>query len=117
MKKALTICLTLTTVFLVISLVLVGTYYYKNIFPFRSVKIENTPAQSVEVEINTIVEVKAKIEYGTSQLYLNETQETSEATKTQTIEISGLLPAKEHFLRVVATDSGGRHYTSKFYSF
>lgn len=106
-----------TLVFLGLA-VAIGLYsYFTTKTPFKDVKILPYGAGSVLVRIKSDTPIKTKIEYGTSQVYLNETT-MSVDFKTEDIQlVAGLLPDKQHFFRVIGFSPKGTKFVSEFYQY
>ena len=115
LKKELIISIVLATLFLAISVGIIGFYYYKNLFPFSKVNIAKQPAGNVKVEFATQIPVKAKVEYGTTDVYVNSTETTESYDNYHSKTIEGLLPKKDHYFRLVVWDEMGNEYKSNFY--
>jgi hypothetical protein len=115
-KKENILAAVITTISLTATLALLAYTYYQNWTPFRQVRAQTINAgQGLQVSAVTKVPVKTKLEYGTSTIYLNSVEATHEAKKEHSLTVSGVLPNKKHYVRLVAYTEGGKQYTSDFY--
>ncbi|HSX39273.1 MAG TPA: hypothetical protein VLI92_01645 [Candidatus Saccharimonadales bacterium] len=103
--------------FLVLAAALAGYSYFKFYSPVKLVSFSRPDSSTVVVNITSATPVKTKVEYGTSDLYLNATDADEAFQTTQSHTIWGLLPGKTHFFRVIAKDSDGKTYFTKFYQY
>jgi hypothetical protein len=69
---------------------------------------------SVRVFWSHEVPVKSRVEYGTTEEYLNSTDPSSTYSEKGHVLVSGLLPNKPHVFRLVSYDEKGNEYSSKF---
>lgn len=97
--------------------VLIGYYLFSDVFggAFKNVTFAATNDSAVKIEWETNFPARTKVEYGTSEFYLNETNLTSEYDMEHDIEIGGLLPDKDHVFRLIAEDDRGNKHMSDFY--
>jgi hypothetical protein len=114
-KKELLISLVMSFMFLSLCIILLAYYYYTNLFPFSAVNVEPLGTYQARVEIRSKIPLKTKVQYGTSDIYFNETEMSPYYTQAKEELVEGLLPNKNHYFRVIAIDEGGKEYTSKFY--
>lgn len=115
-KKGLMVSSVLTALFLIVAVGLLAFYFYTNLYPFSDINVISAGKMRAEIQVKTRVPTKYKVEYGTSDLYLNETQVTTDYATQHESTISGLIPEKQHFIRVVAYDQSGKEYRSKFFT-
>ena len=115
LRKELLISIALTILVLAVTMGVVGLYYYKSLFPFSNVNIAKQPTGNVKVEFATKIPVKSKIEYGTTDVYVNSTETTGNYEMSHLTTIDGLLPKKDHYFRLVVLDEKGNEYMSNFY--
>ena len=114
-KKELNISIVSVVLILALFMILTGFYYYKKYFPFSNVNLAKQPAGNVKVEFATKIPVKSKIEYGTTDVYVNSTDTTENYEKSHLKTVDGLLPEKNHYFRLVVWDENGNEYKSNFY--
>jgi len=111
----------LASIFTLLFLAVAGAfaaYSYVNFkTPIKKVEFTQQGKDSVVVTVASSSPVKTRVEYGTSDLYLNATAPAEQFETTQTHVVWGLLPGKKHFFRVIAMDESGKSYTTKFYQF
>lgn len=114
-KRKLYISALLSTLFLIISATLLIYSYIKTWSPFSKVYAQTSSINGViTVRFETKVPVKAFVEYGTSQIYLNKTETTNEYKKTHRIPVANVLPERKHFVRIIAQTTQGKEYTTDF---
>ena len=95
--------------------ILIGYYVVGFNEPFSKV-VYASVGNNIEIEWKTDIPTMAKVEYGTSPTFLNETQPTSMYKQDHGTLLLGLLPGKSHVFRLVAIDESGQTYTSRFYT-
>ena len=97
--------------------VLLGYYLFSDTFrgSFNNVSYAYEGSE-MKVEWETKFPARTRIEHGTSQIYLNETDFTESFETTHATEVIGLLPGKPHFFRLIAEDNTGEKYISDFYT-
>lgn len=115
-KKDTVLAALVSTVSLTAALGLLVYSYYENWTPFRVVNAETiNSGQALKVEFSSKIPVKTKIEYGTSEMYLNSTEITPELKEEHNVVVSGIIPSTKHFLRLVAYTESGKEYKSDFF--
>lgn len=107
----------LTLVFLGIAVAFFGFSYFKFKTPIQKVEFTPQGSNAMVVNVQSSTPLKTRVEYGTSDIYLNSSDEAEAFQTSQTHTIWGLLPEKKHFYRVVAVDESGQSYTTKFYQY
>lgn len=97
--------------------VLVGYYMFADVFggPFQNVSYAAVSTSGLKIAYETKVPVRTRVEYGTNEFYLNETELTDTFETEHDVSVSGLLPGAKHVFRIVAEDNTGQRYTSPFY--
>ncbi len=115
MRKEFTIALAAGILFVVISLGLLGFYYYKFMFPFTTISLAKTGRNVTTVSVKTLIPVRVRVEYGALPEFMNSTMETSESSRQTTVNMNNLLPDVTHYFKVTASDAGNRVYQSKLY--
>lgn len=115
--KALIVSILLCCLFLIGGLVLLKYYYTTYIFPFKTIEIHKRAGIESEVYIEALVPLKTKIEYGTSEEFFIGTNVTDEYSTHQTLTVSGLIPNKLHYYKVLGWDKKGTKYESKVFSY
>uniref|UniRef100_A0A7C4XMA5 Fibronectin type III domain-containing protein n=1 Tax=candidate division WWE3 bacterium TaxID=2053526 RepID=A0A7C4XMA5_UNCKA len=96
--------------------VLIGYYLFGDIMssPFTRISYASTGESVLQIEVDTKFPARTKIEYGTDPVYVNIVSVNNSFEKNHKAELNGLLPDKEHAFRIVAQDTSGRFYYSKF---
>lgn len=110
---------TLLMLVLVLSVVgvLIGYYVSGSIFnaPFEDVSVDVLGQSTVRVNFKTSFPAKTKVVYGTSDMYTNEQIISSAFTRDHEVYLKSLLPEKDHIIKLVAEEVGGREHTSPVY--
>ena len=110
---------TLLLIVLVFSVigVLIGYYVSGNIFdaPFKDVSVDVLGESTVRVGFETSFPAKTKVVYGTSEMYTNEQEVSSNFTKIHEVYLDSLLPNKDHIIKLVAREMDGREHISPSY--
>ena len=116
-KRVIIVSALLSTFFLTLA---AGLFLYSQIkfwTPFQEVNLTTTSlGQEINVDFKTKVPSKIKVEYGTSDMYLNETEPTEIFDMSHDVAISSVLPNKKHFVRLIAYTEEGKSYTSDFFT-
>lgn len=107
----------LTVLFLALAAGFWGYSYFKFKTPIKKVEFVPQGTTSMTINITSSQPLKTKVEYGTSDYYLNSSTETDTFQTSQSHTIWGLLPEKPHFFRIVAQDESGKEYKTKFYQY
>ncbi len=115
--KALIVSVLLCFLFLIGGVVLLKYYYTTYIFPFKTIEIHKKGDIESEVYIESLVPLKTKIEYGTSEEFLIGTNVSDEYSTQQSLTVSGLLPDKTHYYKVLGWDKNGIRYESKIFNY
>jgi hypothetical protein len=97
--------------------VLIGYYLFSGAFgnPFKNVTYAAVNGSSVQIAWETSFPARTRVEYGTSDIYLNETQLTPTFEVSHDVDLDGLLPDRSHLFRLVAEGDTGQKYISVFY--
>lgn len=97
--------------------VLFGYYLSTGILlgPFANVSYAYEGSE-MKIEWETRFPARTRVEYGTSQVYLNETDMSSTFGTKHAVDVDGLLPDKPHFFRLIAEDNTGQKHISTFYT-
>ena len=97
--------------------VLFGYYLFSDAFrsPFNNISYAYEGSE-MKIEWETKFPARTRVEYGTSQIYLNETDLTDNFETEHEAEVIGLLPGKPHFFRLIAEDNTGEKHISTFYA-
>lgn len=97
--------------------VLVGYYLFSGVFKgtFQNVTYAAADSSNLRIEWETKFPARTRVEYGTNEIYLNETSFTSEYSMDHGISLEGLLPDKAHVFRLIAEDNTGKKFMSPFY--
>lgn len=83
--------------------------------PFKNIAYAQS-GSTMEVKVETRVPTRARVEYGTAPEYLNKKEMDEKYQTDHEIMVSGVLPGKPHFFRVILEDQSGRFHTSAFYT-
>jgi len=97
---------------------LIGYFFLSESFltgPFTRIAYARTPI-GIEVDVETKVPARMRVEYGTSREYLNRMEMGKDFETEHSTNVVGLLPGKTHFFRVVLEDQRGQLHTSSFYT-
>ena len=97
--------------------VLVGYYMFTDVFggPFQNVSYAAVNGSALMIEWETSFPARTRVEYGTSEIYLNETDLSDTFETDHDVALGGLLPGAKHVFRLVAEDNAGQKFTSPFY--
>lgn len=106
----------LSVVFLSLAALFEVYAYFLNKTPFSVVTVTKISSEAVALEIKTDFPMKTKVQYGTSELYLNETEMSPELKTTDKKVVWGLLPNRPHYFRLIGETKGGKVFASKFYT-
>jgi len=116
-KREVVLSAVLSAFFLTIAIAMLVYYYFSSWTPFEYVHIKPSGmGQALEIEVQTKVPTKVKVEYGTSDVYLNSTEITNSFSKEHNIPIASILPERKHYVRVTAVTEKGKEYQSHFYT-
>lgn len=101
-------------------LISVGTIMYKMSpvwSPFRLVEAESKNlGQAVKVSFVSNVPLKTRMEYGTSNIYLNSTKECEEYKTEHEVYVANVLPERTHYVKLIGYDANGKVYESTFFT-
>ena len=95
----------------------IGYFIFSDVLsgPFENVAYAQN-GSTMEVTVETKIPSRARLEYGTAPEYVNRVPMGEEYETKHKISLSGLLPDKAHFFRIVLEDQAGRLHTSGFYT-
>ncbi len=83
---------------------------------FENVAYAHSGKTNVLIEFDTNEPARTYLEYGTSADIVNTRRISNTFEKNHYLEITGLLPDKEHVFRVVAEDQSGVIHKTDFYT-
>jgi hypothetical protein len=83
--------------------------------PFKNVTYAAGNSTELRIAWETEFPAKTRVQYGTSTIYLNETEISSSYGTDHDVDLEGLLPGKTHLFRLIAEDSSGQKHISPFY--
>ncbi len=97
--------------------ILVGYFFLSDFASGPFTKVSYTDSgRNLYIEWETRFPAKTQVEYGTSEIYVNETSLSEGYETLHKAYVGGLLPDKAHYFRLVAEDEFGQRFFSPFYS-
>ncbi|MFA6981474.1 MAG: hypothetical protein WC243_00390 [Patescibacteria group bacterium] len=85
--------------------------------PFRLVEAQTRNfGQAVKVVFESNIPLKTRLEYGTSDVYLNTTEESEEYKTKHEVYVASVLPERKHYIKLVGYSENGKVYESGFFT-
>lgn len=96
---------------------LLSYYVFNDVLglPFKNITYRKYDDNLIGIKWESKTPLKTKVEYGTSQIYLNDTDYHETFETSHSVQVKGLLPGKDHYIRLVAEDAQGQKYTTPFF--